>query len=301
MMTFLVKSIMRLLSLLPLRLHYSLARFVSWLAEKVLRYRLDEVTVNLSRSFPEKKYKELKEIRHRFYQHFGNIVAETVWYGGCRGPERLRASHLVEMVNPEELNRMYDAAPGVMVLMSHAGNWELIGGVASYNYTDTEECYTEQNFCVVYLRQSSAMWDAILRDNRTAPLIDPKNYPGYIEARQAVRYVYEHKDEKKIYNFITDQAPYFDAPDYLRVNFLNQECASMKGAAALASKFGMAVCFLSMQTAGRGRYLMKYIPICDNASQMSPEDIMREYYKLLEADIREQPWNYLWTHRRWKF
>ncbi len=27
---------------------------------------------------------------------------------------------------------------------------------------------------------------------------------------------------------------------------------------------------------------------------------MRRYYKLLEADIEAQPWNYLWTHNRWK-
>ncbi|MCH5174164.1 MAG: lysophospholipid acyltransferase family protein [Bacteroidales bacterium] len=302
MMKFLVKLVMRLLSMLPLRVHYCLADIVSWLAEKVLRYRVHETTVNLARSFPEKKYGELKKIRHEFYRHFGEILAETVWFGGCRANGRLHASRLVEITNPEELNRMYDCAPGVMVLMSHAGNWELIGGSLSYIYKDDAEFRaTEQNFCVVYLRQSSRLWDSILRDNRRAPLEDPENYPGYLEARNAVRYVYEHRHEKKIYNFITDQAPYFKAPDYMKVNFMHQDCTSMRGAAALAAKFGMAVCFMSMQSAGRGHYKIKYVPISDDASLMTPEDIMKEYYRLLQADIEQQPWNYLWTHRRWKY
>ena len=29
-------------------------------------------------------------------------------------------------------------------------------------------------------------------------------------------------------------------------------------------------------------------------------EIMNKYYQLLEEDLEEQPWNYLWTHKRWK-
>ena len=31
---------------------------------------------------------------------------------------------------------------------------------------------------------------------------------------------------------------------------------------------------------------------------MELKDIMQQYYTLVEQDIREQPANYLWTHRR---
>ena len=27
---------------------------------------------------------------------------------------------------------------------------------------------------------------------------------------------------------------------------------------------------------------------------------MKLYYKHLEEDIQAQPWNYLWTHKRWR-
>ena len=152
----------------------------------------------------------------------------------------------------------------------------------------------------LFCQQSTPGWDEFLKRNRTAPLLDSEGYPGYLESRQVVRYVFEHKDDKKIYNFITDQHPYFKAKDFLRVTFLHRECESMKGAAELARRFGMAVCYMSMPVESRGHYKIKYIPICENASEKSADDIMREFYRLLEADIEAQPWNYLWTHNRWK-
>ena len=45
---------------------------------------------------------------------------------------------------------------------------------------------------------------------------------------------------------------------------------------------------------------MSVVPLSDNASAEKPDDIMKRYYKLLEEDLQAQPWNYLWTHKRWK-
>lgn len=298
-MRYLVRLLLRLLALFPLRVHYALGAFVSWFCEKVFRYRVGDVTVNLARSFPEKKYDEIKLLRHKFYRHFGDVVAETVWFGGSSG-RRLRRQHLVELENPEELNRLYDIAPSVMVLMSHAGNWELIGGMASYDYSGLQSKVTEDSFVVVYRQQSSSMWDWIMRRNRTAPLLDRKGFGGYLESKSAVRFVYENRDRKLFYNFITDQYPYFDAPDYLKVRFMNQDTVTMKGAAELARKFGMAVCFMSMRQEGRGLYMVNYRTICEDASAMDAGEIMKTYYSMLQEDLEAQPWNYLWTHRRWK-
>ncbi len=299
MMQSLVKFIMRALGLLPLRVHYFLSRILAFLAGKVFRYRVKIVEQNLAAAFPDKDTKELKHIRNRFYLHLGDVLAETIWFGASRGPARLRRSHLVEISNVEVLNGLYENAPGVMVLMSHAGNWELIGGIGSYNYSDQPSCFTEQNFCVVYLRQNP-MWDDIMRSNRTASLIDSEGFPGYLESREVVRYVFEHRDEKKIYNFITDQHPYFKSRDFLVVNFMHRDCDSMRGAASLAHKFGLAVCYMGMPCESRGHYRIEYTTITEDASSMDADDIMRKFYKLLEADIEAQPWNYLWTHNRWK-
>lgn len=295
---FLLKVPLRLLGLLPLRVHYALGRFVAWLAGDVLRYRRDVVMHNLTKAFPEKNVWDLKPIRKAFYQHFGELVAEAVWFGGCRSPKRLHRARLVEFENTEQAARLFEQASSIAVMCSHCGNWELFGGIASYNYTDTPLPFTEQNYCVVYRALSSRAWDLVMRDNRFAPLLDRKHYPGYIESKDLVRYAYTHKDEKKVYNVNTDQRPYFTSPANLDVDFFGQRVQTMTGAAALARKFGMAVVYLSMRRECRGHYVMRYEPICENASDMSVEEIMQQYYRLLEADIRRQPENYLWTHQR---
>lgn len=299
-MRIIVQTILRLFALLPLGVLYVLGDFTAWLAEKVFRYRESVVLINLARSFPEKKYKELRRIKHEFYRHFGEVLAETVWFGGCRSAKRLHRRHLVEIANPDEINRLYENSPSVMILMSHAGNWELIGGIQSYDYTDKPTHIDESIYYVVYLRPSTKMWDRILRDNRIASLRDKKNYRGYLESREVVRYVFEHRDEKIMYNFITDQHPYFKTKEPMKVEFMHQECNTMKAAAELAHKLGMSVCFLSMPRERRGLYKIDYITVCEDASTMSPEQIMNRYYELLQADIVAQPWNYLWTHKRWK-
>lgn len=295
---FLLKVPLRLLGLLPLRVHYALGRFVAWLAGDVLRYRRDVVMHNLTKAFPEKNVWDLKPIRKAFNQHFGELVAEAVWFGGCRNPKRLHRARLVEFENTEQAARLFEQASSIAVMCSHCGNWELFGGIASYNYTDTPLPFTEQNYCVVYRALSSRAWDLVMRDNRFAPLLDRKHYSGYIESKDLVRYAYTHKDEKKVYNVNTDQRPYFTSPANLDVDFFGQRVQTMTGAAALARKFGMAVVYLSMRRECRGHYVMRYEPICENASDMSVEEIMQQYYRLLEADIRRQPENYLWTHQR---
>ena len=55
---------------------------------------------------------------------------------------------------------------------------------------------------------------------------------------------------------------------------------------------------VTMRPDRQGHYLMRYTPICEDASKMSVQEMMDRYYKLLEEDIRKQPENYLWTHQR---
>lgn len=57
---------------------------------------------------------------------------------------------------------------------------------------------------------------------------------------------------------------------------------------------------MKMKRVERGHYEMTMIPICMNASEHAPEEILRKYYDLLEEEIKETPANWLWSHKRWK-
>lgn len=295
----LLKSLMRLLGHLPLKVHYALAHFLAWLAESVIGYRRDDVAVNLARSFPDKKYEELTQIRKDFYLHFANIVVETIWFGASNA-KRLKNQHIVEIVNPDVLKRLYGNAPSVIVMYSHCGNWELFGGIENYINSDTPVFFNEDDVCVVYKKMSSKVWDEVLGENRCAPLRNPGKYQGYLESNDVVRYILGHKGEKKIYNFNTDQSPYQNSVANMEIEFMHQQTKTMTAAAALACRLGMAVAYLNMRPVSRGHYIMEYTAICDDASTTTPEMIMGRYYELLEKDINALPYNYLWTHRRWK-
>lgn len=296
----LTHGLLRLIGSLPLSAHYANSRFLAWLVGDVFRYRRDVVSFNLARCFPEKTTKELKVLRKEAYGHFADIAVESVWFGACRNPERLRKARIVEIKNPETINALFNEAPSVAVLFSHFGNWELIGGIASYNYTDGALCFNEQNFCVVYKELASRMWDEIMRENRVAPLEDRDHFPGYVETRDLIRYAFRHKDEKKIYNINTDQKPYASSKGNIPVTFMGIPAQSMTGAAAVAGKFGWAVCYMRTRMESRGHYTLEYIPICKDASGTTPEAIMKRFYELLEEDIRDYPAGYLWTHRRFR-
>lgn len=73
----------------------------------------------------------------------------------------------------------------------------------------------------------------------------------------------------------------------------------MSAAATLAAKMSMPVFFSHMLRKPGFGYTLEYEMICPDASKMDAEQIMKRYYELLEADIRKQPENYLWTHNRW--
>ena len=296
--TALLRGILKLLGLLPLRVHYALGRGVAFLAEKVVRYRTDVVMMNLSRAFPEYKYKELKALKHAFYLHFGDLVAESVWFGASDA-ERLRRQEICRIANPEVLSSLFDSSPSVMVMYSHCGNWELCGGVASYDYSGAEVRFKEENTVFVYKKLTSPVWDEVMRLSRLSPVLDQDAFKGYVESNDLVRFVLSHKEEKRIYCVNTDQKPYKFAKATCEVDFLHQHTLTMTAAAALARKVGMAVVYLNIRPESRGHYVWEYTPVCPDASLMSAEEIMKAYYALLQKDIEALPENYLWTHKRW--
>lgn len=294
-----LRGLLFVLGKLPLELHYFNAIWLSVLIRKVFRYRVSLVAENLSYAFPEKSEEQRRQILKDFYRHFAEVFAEAIWFGSCTDRKRVVKSHIVELGDMTQIGEALQKAPGVMVMCSHAGNWELQGGVELFVDDYGRNPIKGEDVCVVYRRLSSALWDRVLGDSRCTPTKKIHNQEGYIESKSIVRYVVTHQDKAKMYNMITDQRPYFSAPSYIRVNFMNRWCNTMSAAANLAAKMSMPVFFSHMLRKPGFGYTLEYEMICPDASKADVEQIMKKYYELLEADIRKQPENYLWTHNRW--
>lgn len=294
--TYALKALLAPAAAMPLGIHRFNARWIGVIARRF--YRTSVVRDNIAGAFPDLSEQEREDILRDFYRHFGDIVTETIWFGGCHSYKRLQRAGIVRIANPEVLDDAYNSADSVMLMYTHAGNWELLGGMPGY--WPEGMCVREDNYCAVYKKMSSPSWDVVMNDNRKAPLASKATYDGLIESQNLIRYVLTHRGSKKIYSINTDQRPYQAAKGTMVVDFMGRECDSMVAAATLAAKFGFPVVFQHMDRREDGGYTISYELICQDASKVAPEEIMRQYYRLLEADIRRQPANYLWTHKRWK-
>lgn len=294
---FLLTGLVRFFALFPLKVHYFWADFIAWFLNKILHYRRDVVLINLSKSFPEKKYWELEDLLKKFYTHMAEIMVETVWFAGS-SPKRLRESGIVSFKSLDTLVEAYENSPSLMVFYSHCGNWELLGGFESYlNKCNDEFPIGEHNFRIVYKKLKSYVWDEFLKQNRVAPTRD---FHGLIESDQLIRYVVKHKSEKLCYMLNIDQSPYKGAGAYPIGLFMNQPTNTAIGLAGIANKFKMRVMYMSYNRVSRGKYELDFQTICEDASKEEPIMIIRKYYDLLEEEIRQNPMNWLWSHKRWK-
>jgi len=294
-----IRGCMICLGKFPLKFHYFMGDILSWIAEKLLRYRTDVVWINISRSFPEMKYKELKKVYKDFYRHFGEIFAETIWFAAATY-KRLFKSGIVTVTNPEEINEMFLSTPSMTVLSTHCGNWELMGGFLGYRTSSgVKVAIEEEHIQVVYKKLSNPVSDEVFRRNRVAAL-EEVGTSCEIESSNILRQTLKQKDERKVYIYPTDQAPYRKAGKHPIGEFMSQPTNVMLGSVGVACKLSHSVMYMKMKRVERGRYEMTLIPICRDASQLTPEELMRKYYDLLEEEIRETPANWLWTHKRWK-
>ena len=288
-----------LLSKLPLNLLYRVGDFSAWLAGNALHYRSDVVWINLSRSFPDKKYKELKSVYKDFYRHLGELVAEFIWFGGSTF-KKLRKQGIVKITNSQVLADMREKAPSVTLLSTHCGNWELMGGLPGYESADGALFpFSERDIYVVYKKLSSEVSDRVFALNRIAPL-EIVGTECEVESKNILRFSIANKDRKCLYIYPADQAPYKGAGKHPIGEFMHQSANAMIGSMGLACKLSHAVVYMGMKRLERGRYEVTFTPICEDASQTTPESILRKYYDLLEQELNETPANWLWSHKRWK-
>ena len=103
-----------------------------------------------------------------------------------------------------------------------------------------------------------------------------------IESSNILRYAIEHRKEKKIYVYPADQAPYARAGKHFIGDFMHQPTNAMQGSVGLACKLSHAVLYVKMQRIKRGEYELSFVPICDNASLTTPEDLLRKYYGMAD-------------------
>ena len=109
----------------------------------------------------------------------------------------------------------------------------------------------------------------------------------------------EKKGNYALYGFINDQSPRMRPRLYWRT-FLGVKVPVFKGAENLAKEFNFPVYFTEINREKRGYYTATVSLIADDPSKFKDNEITDLYIERLEAQIRNDPTQYLWSHNRFK-
>jgi Kdo2-lipid IVA lauroyltransferase/acyltransferase len=282
---FLFRGLAWLVSKLPPFLLYGLSGLLYFLLRHVFGYRRKVIYDNLKKSFPEFSEKEINQIIKTYYRHISDIIIEVIHTPGLSANE-LKSRYTFK--NPEVLEQLVKKNLSITMLTGHLGNWEWMGPGLILNFP-------KLSFFAVVKPLSDKFFEDYMTHLRQLHKSD-----CLFPFKQTLRYMIRNKDLLTITLFAADQTPHrseinFTAP------FLNRETPFFTGFERIAKMLNQAVVFVDVYRISRGHYEAEFHLISDKSSETLELEITHTYIRLLEQAIRRRPYNWLWSHRRWKY
>lgn len=269
-------------SKLPTGLLRVLSRILYCLLKYVIRYRSAIIDSNLKNAFPDKRVKEIREIKDRFYRHLSIVFLDGIKSFSIT-KDQLRQR--IGFENAEIIRQHYDQGSGVIVTIGHYHSWELL--LAGINL------FIRHRAAVIYQPLKNKFLDAQLRKTRSdfrTLMISTKEVKSFFKSGMQT---------PTAVLFAIDQAPANPKRSYW-MNFLNRETAVHFGAEKFAVEYNLPVYHAHVVQKKDGQYVLKFEPITTKPQLEKPGYITEKATRLLEAQIIEHPEFWLWSHKRWK-
>lgn len=253
---------------------------LGWILRRVVRYRVDIVRSNLQRAFPSLSPSDLQSLERRYYAHIGRLLVELL-----RTTTRSRLQQKIRYAPGGPVDAWLAADRSVIATMGHLGNWEWTGAFLGTIFPD--------HFCALFRRIKSPWLNRLQRRRRAlhARFLLDSNKPG-----DMVRLLNTHR---VLLLLIADQNPGSDQ-GLIWLTFLGQPTAFSNGPEHLALRYRLPVAYIHTLPLADGRYDFRWEIIWDGIEPVDKGEITRRYAEKLEANIREAPYAWLWSHRRWK-
>jgi Kdo2-lipid IVA lauroyltransferase/acyltransferase len=271
-----------IIGLLPFRLLYLLSDFVSFILRRVFKYRKEVVLKNLRNSFPELSKEEIRKIVKQTYLNLSDVFVEGI-RAFTMSRKQIRARHLI--LNAEILDPYLDAGKGVIVVTGHYGNWEW-GTLSPALQTKVQN--------IAFYKPLKNKWmDKMVNRNRSryGTILAP--------IRQTTSTFEAFRGKPVIYLMAADQSPSNREAAYW-VNFLGRDTAFLHGPEKHSRINNYPVAFVAIRRVKRGFYELDLELLVEDPLKLPDGEITRLFVEKLEELIREDPANWLWSHRRWK-
>lgn len=256
-----------IVSLLPMTFLYVMASLAFLLVYHIIEYRKAVVIQNISRSFPDMKYGEIRCVVKKFYACFTAYFAEII--KSISVPEEV-LDKKITVENLELIDRHMNAGRNVIACLGHCGNWEML------NFMPYKLCH---DMYAVYKPLRSGIMNRLmikLRSRFGMKLIPDKS---------VIRHILTRKLSPAVYLFLSDQCPRIKEDKY-KFELLNQETYIFSGMEKLARISQSAVIYLHITQLSKGNYKVTCIPVCSEAESTNEGEISQKYVSLLTENIK---------------
>lgn len=281
-MYFIIYGLLYLISLLPFAVLYFLSDGIYFFLFYVFGYRRKIVTANLKIAFPDKTDKEIYRISKQFYHNLTDTFVEIIKLISMSDrmfEKRCKADFTI-------IEELIKQGKNVQLHAGHQFNWEF-GSLFMSKVIKTIPTYA------IYIPiKNTAMERLFLKIRQKYGTIFIKATEFRIRREEIFK-------ERFVFFLAADQNP-GDASYAYWLNYFSKPAPFITGPEIGARKNDTAIVFVRSRIPKRGHYILECTLCTENASSTPLGDITRAYRDFLEKIIKEEPDNYLWTHRRWK-
>ena len=260
------------------RIAEAVGELLFFLLRKRRRIAFDNVEIAFGATLPPQRKREI--VRGAFRNLVISLMELFRMQGMLKDAERS-----FEFEGTEHLDRAFNRSKGVILVISHLGSWEYLAFLP----------YLRKYPCSVIGRPMRNpyvyRWVQKLRRKTALNHIDKKN---------AVKEVLRELRANHLVAILIDQ---WAGTEGLRRRFFGEETSTTSIPVRLSKKTGAALIPAYCLRTSAGRYKISIMPEVaiqgetENDWETQTTDALN---RLLEEQIRRNPVQWIWTHRRWK-
>ncbi|MFH1824689.1 MAG: lysophospholipid acyltransferase family protein [Candidatus Firestonebacteria bacterium] len=267
---------------LPFKISVSIGGFLGNLIYGLDRKHRKIAFNNLKESFKEKNNQEIKDIVKGLYRNIGKSFIEFIFLPRLNKEKLLK---LIKIEGKENLEKAISKGKGVIVIVSHFGNWELVGSTCSLFGPSS----------AVAFPQSNKLTDKLINKYRKSTGLKILYTGG------AIKELIKSLKRKEIIGLLSDQ----DAGgEGVFVEFFGRPASTHRGPVVLALKTEAPVVltFLIREKNNTHRLVIeKELDLVKTGNLEKDVKInTTKWVKILEDYVRKYPEQWFWVHRRWK-
>ena len=280
----LLKTTAKVVALLPLGWALALARHWGWMLAQVVRLRRTYVLDALARCFPEKTDRERRALYAEMCRHQATNLMELMRFAGGKDAE---LGGLLDVRGEEIVQAALSRGKGVLILIAHFGNYDLMGLYASklFGYPLTIITKTLKD------AKLNALWWEMRRKAGVTEIPAHKAYRPCVRALQ----------QNGLVGFMLDQNR--PNPQGVYVDFFGRLASTTPGLAFMSAQTGAPVVPVFMRRTPEGRHVLEVRPILEPPPDRKEETLLAftaACTKIIEEEVRRFPAQWLWLHKRWK-